>query len=172
MSVPCRGTGAGTWVRWGQRSTPVVTGFLNSNDQVRGRPVGLAIDKSGALLFADDVGKYGLAGYIREQIYSVAVTATSVVPLNGLPWKQTCGCDSGSYSGGVAGVEIRRGLLLPLRHHRRWIGLARHTPWSEQLALLIVLGFPWSSILDLPANLDALIIYLPAGFQLLSGKFI
>ena len=49
MSVPYRGTGAGTWTRWGQRSTPVVTGFLNS-------PVGLAIDKSGALLIADDVG--------------------------------------------------------------------------------------------------------------------
>lgn len=34
----------------------VVTGFLNSNEQARGRPVGLAIDKSGALLIADDVG--------------------------------------------------------------------------------------------------------------------
>jgi hypothetical protein len=34
----------------------VVTGFLDGNDQARGRPVGLAIDKSGALLIADDVG--------------------------------------------------------------------------------------------------------------------
>jgi glucose/arabinose dehydrogenase len=34
----------------------VVTGFLNSDDQARGRPVGLAIDKTGALLIADDVG--------------------------------------------------------------------------------------------------------------------
>jgi glucose/arabinose dehydrogenase len=34
----------------------IVTGFLNSEDQARGRPVGLAIDKSGALLVADDVG--------------------------------------------------------------------------------------------------------------------
>jgi glucose/arabinose dehydrogenase len=34
----------------------VVTGFLNSKDQARGRPVGLAVDKSGALLIADDVG--------------------------------------------------------------------------------------------------------------------
>jgi glucose/arabinose dehydrogenase len=34
----------------------VVTGFLNANNQARGRPVGLAIDKSGALLIADDVG--------------------------------------------------------------------------------------------------------------------
>lgn len=34
----------------------VVTGFLNSDDQARGRPVGVAVDKSGALLIADDVG--------------------------------------------------------------------------------------------------------------------
>ncbi|HVY35649.1 MAG TPA: sorbosone dehydrogenase family protein [Caulobacteraceae bacterium] len=34
----------------------VVTGFLNDNDQARGRPVGLAVDASGALLIADDVG--------------------------------------------------------------------------------------------------------------------
>ncbi|MGC2809892.1 MAG: sorbosone dehydrogenase family protein, partial [Bradyrhizobium sp.] len=34
----------------------VVTGFLNDASQARGRPVGLAIDKSGALLIADDVG--------------------------------------------------------------------------------------------------------------------
>jgi glucose/arabinose dehydrogenase len=34
----------------------VVTEFLNSDNQARGRPVGLAIDKSGALLTADDVG--------------------------------------------------------------------------------------------------------------------
>jgi glucose/arabinose dehydrogenase len=34
----------------------VVTSFLNSNNQARGRPVGLAVDKSGALLVADDVG--------------------------------------------------------------------------------------------------------------------
>ena len=34
----------------------VVTGFLNSDNQARGRPVGVAIDKSGALLVADDAG--------------------------------------------------------------------------------------------------------------------
>jgi glucose/arabinose dehydrogenase len=34
----------------------IVTGFLNSDNQARGRPVGLAVDKSGALLIADDVG--------------------------------------------------------------------------------------------------------------------
>jgi glucose/arabinose dehydrogenase len=33
-----------------------VTGFVNSSDQARGRPVGVAIDKTGALLIADDAG--------------------------------------------------------------------------------------------------------------------
>jgi glucose/arabinose dehydrogenase len=34
----------------------VVTGFLNSNDEARGRPVGLAVDHGGGLLIADDLG--------------------------------------------------------------------------------------------------------------------
>jgi glucose/arabinose dehydrogenase len=34
----------------------VVTGFLNSDGEARGRPVGLAVDRTGALLIADDVG--------------------------------------------------------------------------------------------------------------------
>ncbi len=34
----------------------VVTGFLNDQGQARGRPVGVAFDKSGALLVADDTG--------------------------------------------------------------------------------------------------------------------
>ena len=34
----------------------VVTGFLRADDHVNGRPVGLALDRSGALLVADDVG--------------------------------------------------------------------------------------------------------------------
>jgi len=34
----------------------VVTGFLDVHDHARGRPVGLAVDQSGALLIADDVG--------------------------------------------------------------------------------------------------------------------
>jgi glucose/arabinose dehydrogenase len=33
-----------------------VTGFLQGDDQTHGRPVGLAVDKSGGLLIADDVG--------------------------------------------------------------------------------------------------------------------
>ena len=34
----------------------MVTGFLNDRGEARGRPVGVAIDKTGALLIADDVG--------------------------------------------------------------------------------------------------------------------
>ena len=34
----------------------VVTGFLDSEGNAQGRPVGLALDKAGALLIADDVG--------------------------------------------------------------------------------------------------------------------
>ena len=34
----------------------VVTGFLDDEGQARGRPVGVAIDRAGALLIADDVG--------------------------------------------------------------------------------------------------------------------
>jgi glucose/arabinose dehydrogenase len=34
----------------------VVTGFLTKDGEIRGRPVGLAIDKKGRLLIADDVG--------------------------------------------------------------------------------------------------------------------
>lgn len=38
------------------KAEDVVTGFLNAQGEARGRPVGVAIDKSGALLIADDVG--------------------------------------------------------------------------------------------------------------------
>jgi glucose/arabinose dehydrogenase len=34
----------------------VLTGFINAEDQANGRPVGVAIDRTGALLVADDVG--------------------------------------------------------------------------------------------------------------------
>lgn len=34
----------------------VVTDFLNGSGEARGRPVGLAVDRTGALLIADDVG--------------------------------------------------------------------------------------------------------------------
>ena len=34
----------------------VLTGFVDKNGKALGRPVGVAIDKAGALLVADDVG--------------------------------------------------------------------------------------------------------------------
>ena len=34
----------------------VMTGFLDENGNARGRPVGVAVDKAGGLLVADDVG--------------------------------------------------------------------------------------------------------------------
>ena len=34
----------------------VLTGFLSADGKAQGRPVGVALDKSGALLVADDVG--------------------------------------------------------------------------------------------------------------------
>jgi glucose/arabinose dehydrogenase len=38
------------------KAEDVVTGFLGPDEKARGRPVGLAVDKSGALLIADDTG--------------------------------------------------------------------------------------------------------------------
>jgi glucose/arabinose dehydrogenase len=38
------------------KAEDVVTGFLNQTGEARGRPVGVAVDKTGALLIADDVG--------------------------------------------------------------------------------------------------------------------
>jgi glucose/arabinose dehydrogenase len=38
------------------KAQDVVTGFLNSDGEAHGRPVGVAVDKTGALLIADDVG--------------------------------------------------------------------------------------------------------------------
>ena len=34
----------------------MLTGFLTEGGEAKGRPVGVAIDKTGALLVADDVG--------------------------------------------------------------------------------------------------------------------
>jgi glucose/arabinose dehydrogenase len=45
----------------------IVTGFLDSHDNAMGRPVGVAFDKHGALLIADDVG---------NAIWRVTATAT------------------------------------------------------------------------------------------------
>ena len=38
------------------KAQDVVTGFLGKDGKTRGRPVGLAVDRAGGLLIADDVG--------------------------------------------------------------------------------------------------------------------
>jgi glucose/arabinose dehydrogenase len=38
------------------KTIDVLTGFLNNDGDAQGRPVGVVIDKRGALLVADDVG--------------------------------------------------------------------------------------------------------------------
>jgi glucose/arabinose dehydrogenase len=35
---------------------PVLTGFLDADQRARGRPAGVAVDRAGGLLVADDVG--------------------------------------------------------------------------------------------------------------------
>ena len=47
----------------------VLTGFLNDDGEAQGRPVGVAIDKQGALLVADDVG---------NRVWRVAAPGASV----------------------------------------------------------------------------------------------
>lgn len=42
--------------RPGGRPIDVVTGFIDASGKARGRPVGVALDRAGALLIADDVG--------------------------------------------------------------------------------------------------------------------
>jgi len=37
-------------------AAPFLTGFLNADNKIQGRPVGVAVDRRGALLVADDVG--------------------------------------------------------------------------------------------------------------------
>ena len=51
----------------------MLTGFVNTDDEAHGRPVGVAIDRTGALLVADDVGNViwrvspqGLSSRLRE----------------------------------------------------------------------------------------------------------
>jgi glucose/arabinose dehydrogenase len=45
----------------------VLTGFLSEDDKAKGRPVGVAFDRKGALLVADDVG---------NAVWRITATAT------------------------------------------------------------------------------------------------
>jgi glucose/arabinose dehydrogenase len=52
-----------------------VTGFLNGDNKARGRPVGLAVDRAGALLIADDLG---------DTVWRVS-SATGAIPPKSTP---------------------------------------------------------------------------------------
>ncbi len=58
----------------------VVTGFLDGNNHARGRPVGLALDKPGALLIADDVGNTVMARHVLQSGGHAAITGTLSPP--------------------------------------------------------------------------------------------
>src|SRR6185437_13059700 len=51
----------------------VLTGFLNDKEEAQGRPVGVAIDKQGSLLVADDVGNVVWRVSATENIAKAAV---------------------------------------------------------------------------------------------------
>ncbi|HTB66047.1 MAG TPA: sorbosone dehydrogenase family protein [Steroidobacteraceae bacterium] len=60
---------------------PVVTGFLGrDNETVHGRPVGLALDRSGALLIADDVGNTVWRVSARQPVEPSTTQPESGVP--------------------------------------------------------------------------------------------
>ena len=52
------------------RAVDVLTGFLDKNEKAQGRPVGVQIDKTGALLVADDVG---------DRVWRVSAAAPAAV---------------------------------------------------------------------------------------------
>ena len=54
-----------------------MTGFVSAAGNAMGRPVGVAIDKRGALLVADDVGNI---------IWRVSAAKTATVPTAQLRW--------------------------------------------------------------------------------------
>src|SRR5262249_58166774 len=56
------------------KAEDVVTGFLNANGEARGRPVGVAVDKTGGLLIAEDGGNTVWRGEPAGQQDAVAAT--------------------------------------------------------------------------------------------------
>jgi glucose/arabinose dehydrogenase len=50
----------------------VLTGFVDDDGDARGRPVGVAIDRTGALLVADDVGNVIWRVTARSDVSSTA----------------------------------------------------------------------------------------------------
>ena len=46
-----------SFIPGGQTDRNILTGFLDADEKAQGRPVGVILDKTGALLVSDDVGK-------------------------------------------------------------------------------------------------------------------
>jgi glucose/arabinose dehydrogenase len=57
----------------------ILTGFVDSDGKAMGRPVGVAIDKTGALLVADDVGNT-VWRVTPSASHSAAVSAVILIP--------------------------------------------------------------------------------------------
>jgi hypothetical protein len=62
-------------------------------------------------------------------------------------------------------IEIRRRFLPALRDHFGRIRFTRHAPRPELFSLHVVFGLPRLPVIDLPANFDAFVVDLSAGFQ-------
>jgi hypothetical protein len=75
-------------------------------------------------------------------------------------------------SRGMAGIKIWRRFLPTLRHHFCRIGLSGHPSGAKLLPLNIVLGSAGFAVVNLSANLDALIINLPTGFRTSVAAFV
>jgi hypothetical protein len=109
------------------KAEDVVTGFLNSDEKARGRAVGLAVDKSGALLIADDIGEFGLACDTRWAIECAADPEGSSIEPQALrldwpgvrDWRNGAGAASRPPAL-LADVlaRLRRGLRRRRQHHR------------------------------------------------------
>src|SRR5579872_1790695 len=68
---------------------------------------------------------------------------------------------------GVAGIEIRRCLLLPLRGHLCRIRLAEDAARAKLFPLLVILGLARAAVIDLRAPPPVLFIDLPAVLEFL-----
>jgi len=60
--------------------TPILTGFLNENDEAQGRPVGVAFADDGSLLVADDVGNVIWRVTAEGAASAAAPISTSPIP--------------------------------------------------------------------------------------------
>jgi hypothetical protein len=70
------------------------------------------------------------------------------------------------FSSRMSGIKFRRRLFPALGDHFCRIGLSRHSPRPELFSLDVIFGLPRPPVIDLPANLNALVVNLPACLSL------